>query len=98
MNNKGKSKAALVIAGLYMLVVVAAFIVMLATSSDTAMSGIFLVMLTPPWPLALGALQKILQTDSSLFASLFLLAGGAVNSAVLYRIIALVAARVSRSG
>jgi hypothetical protein len=97
MDTKGKAKAALIIAGLYMLVVFAAFIVMLATSSDTTMSGIFLVMLTPPWPLALGALQKIFQTDSNLFAGLFLLAGGAVNSAVLYRIIAFIASRISRS-
>jgi len=97
MASPRKSKAAIVIASLYMAAVVASFVIMLTTQQDTPMSGIFLVMLTPPWALALGALQKLFHTDSSLVAGLFLLAGGAVNSAILYRITAFIADRFSRT-
>ena len=55
-------------------------------------------MVTPPWALALGAVQKMLHSDSSLFAGLFLLAGGTVNAAILYKIVAVAVHRfTSRS-
>ena len=93
MNTNNTSRAGLTVALLYLLVVIASFIIMLATQIDTPMSGIFLVMVTPPWALALGALQKVFHTDSTLFAGLFLLAGGAVNAVVLYKITALITSR-----
>ena len=97
MENK-KSKAALFLSLLYLLLVAASFIIMLTTRTDTVMSGIFLVLLTPPWPLALGTLQKILHTDSCLLAGLFLLSGGAVISYILYSIISFRAGRIKNDG
>ena len=96
MNKKNKSRAGLVVASLYLMIVIASFVIMLATQSDTPMSGIFLVMVTPPWTLALGALQKLFHTDSTLFAGIFLLAGGVINAAVLYKITNLVASRFKK--
>ena len=96
MNQNNKSKTAVVLSLLYLLVVVASFILMLTTQNDTPMSGIFLVMITPPWALVLGAVNQLFQTESSLVAGLVLLAGGTVNCFILYQIISFTAARFSR--
>ena len=74
-----------ILAGIYLLAVIAAFFLMLATLRSTAMSGIFLVLATLPWPMVLDQLQNFFQLDSALFNGLFLLAGGVVNSFLLYK-------------
>jgi membrane-associated HD superfamily phosphohydrolase len=96
MSKKDKSRTAVVVSLLYLLVVVVSFVLMLITQNNTPMSGIFLVLITPPWALVLGAVNQLFQTDSSLAAGLILLAGGTVNSVILYQIISFTAARFSR--
>ena len=96
-NNRGKiSKAAVIISSLYLLAVVASFVIMLMTADDTPMSGIFLVLVTMPWSPLLSWIQNSFQLDSVAFNSLFLLAGGTVNSFILYKLIAFSAGKLKR--
>ena len=73
-------KTSIIIPFLYLAFVVAAFIVMLITTADTPMSGIFLVMLTFPWSLLLSRVQDVFHINSAMFNGLFLLIGGFFNS------------------
>ena len=63
--------------------------VMFMTKGDTAMSGIFLVLVTMPWSLVLSWIQKVLHFDSATMTTLLLVAGGLLNSVILYKIISL---------
>ena len=98
-NTKSKtSTTAVIITSLYLLAVAASFIIMLMTTDDTPMSGIFLVMVTLPWSILLTWIQSALHLDSipMMLNGLFLLAGGLVNSFVLYKLISFIAGRFIR--
>ena len=87
-----KSTAAVLVSGLYLSAVAAAFVIMLVTAKDTAMSGIFLVMITAPWSLLLTWLLSLLHVNPSpLVNGVFLLVGGAVNGYILYKLISIAA-------
>jgi len=53
------------------------------------MSGIFLVLVTMPWSLVLSWILKVLHFDSVTMTTLLLVAGGLLNSIILYKIISL---------
>jgi hypothetical protein len=57
---------------------------MITTLDETAMSGIFLVLVSMPWSLVLNWLQEFLSLDSMLFNTLFLVAGGLLNAFIVY--------------
>lgn len=97
-SKSNKSRAAVLITSLYLLAVAASFVIMLMTAADTPMSGIFLVMLTLPWSIMLSWIQGALHLDSMplMLNGLFLLAGGLVNSFVLYKLISFIAGRFRR--
>ena len=87
-----KSTAAVLIAGIYLMAVIAAFVIMLVTAADTAMSGIFLLVLTAPWSLLLSWLLNLVQSNPApLVNGIFLLVGGAVNTYILYKLISIAA-------
>ncbi len=96
-NITGKtSTVAVIITSLYLLSVAASFLIMLMTADDTAMSGIFLVLATLPWSILLTWLQDTFQFNSMVFNGLFLVAGGVLNSFILYKIISFIAGRFRR--
>jgi len=96
-NIKGKtSTVAVIITSLYLLSVAASFLIMLMTADDTAMSGIFLVLATLPWSILLTWLQDAFQFSSMAFNGLFMVAGGVLNSFILYKIISFIAGRFRR--
>ena len=97
-SKSNKSRAAVLITSLYPLAVAASLIIMLMTAEDTPMPGIFLVMVTLPWSILLTWIQGALHLDSIPLTlnGLFLLAGGLVNSFVLYKLISFIAGRFSR--
>ena len=96
-NNTSKtSTVAVIITSLYLLSVAASFFIMLMTADDTAMSGIFLVLATLPWPILLTWLQDTFQFNSMAFNGLFMVAGGVLNSFILYKIISFIAGRFRR--
>ena len=90
---KEKSKTAIVVTALYLLVVAASFIIMLITAGDTAMSGIFLILVTLPWSFSLTWAQDRFLLNSLGFNGLFLAAGGLFNSFILYKLISSIAGR-----
>ena len=80
-------KAAIVVTSLYLSAVIVSVAGMFMTKDDTAMSGIFLVIVTMPWSLALSWIQKALHFDSIAMTTSLLVAGGLMNSVILYKFI-----------
>ncbi len=78
---------AIVVTSLYVSAMIVSLAVMFVTKNDTAMSGIFLVLVTMPWALILSWIQKVFNFDSMAITALLLVAGGLVNSLILYKII-----------
>ncbi len=74
-------------AALYLTVVILSFAIMLFSAEGTAMSGIFLSFITILWLFLLLQLQGILQFESPVFKGVFLLAGGIVNTLILYKLL-----------
>ena len=80
-------KTAIVVTSLYLSAFIVSLAIMFMTKDDTAMSGIFLVLVTMPWSLALSWIQKVLHFDSMAISTLLLVAGGLMNSVILYKVI-----------
>ena len=94
MNKKqNTSKLAVVITGIYLLALAVSVLIMLMTIDDTAMSGIFLMVVSVPWAWPLTQLQNSLSVDSMLFNALFLIGGGLFNAVILYKLISFIATR-----
>lgn len=90
MGMKKKSKIALIIVSVYLFLVIASFLVMIATVASTPMAGIYLVLFTLPWPGILDQLVGSSEQSSVWFNGLFLLAGGLINGFVLYVVISFI--------
>ena len=86
-NNTNKPVLAITVSALYLTVVILSFVILLISADDTAMSGIFLVLATIPWPFLLTQLQHVFQVESPLLNGIFLLAGGTVNALILYKLV-----------
>ncbi len=96
-NSRTRPKAAVIITMLYFAAVAVSFILMLITAADTAMSGIFLIMITAPWSLLWAWLLNLINvTAAPPVMGILLLTGGAVNGYVLYRLIAAASHKFSR--
>ncbi len=94
MNKNQKiSKLAAAITCLYLLALIASVLVMFTTTGDTSMSGIFLVVVSIPWPMVLTQIQNALALDSMLFNTLFLIGGGLLNALIIYKFISFIANR-----
>ena len=92
MSQKRKrSKIAVAITILYLLALSASLVIMILTVDDTPMSGIFLVMVTMPWSFLLGWIKDLLQIESLLVTTIFLVSCGLLNSFILYSMTTFVA-------
>jgi hypothetical protein len=80
-------KAAVVVTSLYLSAFMVSLAVMFMTKDDAAMSGIFLVLVTLPWSLLLSWIQEALHSNSITITTLLLVAGGLMNSVILYKVI-----------
>ena len=80
-------KAAIVVTSLYLSAVIVSLAAMFMTKDNTAMSGIFLVLVTMPWSLLLSWIQEALHFDSIKITTFLLVAGGLMNSIILYKVI-----------
>jgi hypothetical protein len=97
MNKKLKtSKLAVAITGIYLLALAVSVLIMLMTIDETAMSGIFLMVVSVPWTWPLTQLQNVMSVDSMLFNTLFLISGGLLNAVMLYKLISFIANRSKR--
>jgi len=84
---KSPSRIATVLTGLYLLLVLAALAILLLAGENDSLAGIYFILITFPWSVALTRVAASLHVDSMLFNTLFLLAGGLVNGFILYRIV-----------
>ena len=80
-------KAAVVVTSLYLSAFMVSLAVMFMTKDDAAMPGIFLVLVTLPWSLLLSWIQEALHSNSITITTLLLVAGGLMNSIILYKVI-----------
>ena len=94
-NNKKISTMAAGLTSLYLAMVVSAAVIMFISAENTAMSGIFLVLVTLPWSFVLTWAENVFHLNFMGFDGLFLLAGGLVNSVVLYKLTLFMAGRFS---
>ncbi len=85
--HKQSSKVAIAISSFYFSTVIASLVIFIATVTDTAMSGIFLVFVTMPWSLLVIKIQESLAFDSMIVITLFLLTGGLLNTYLLYKFV-----------
>ena len=91
-----KSKIAIAISTVYLLLVALSFVIMLMTLKSTPMAGIFLVMVTFPWSTIVGTLGDGYLENSLLLNGLLLLAGGILNGFLIYFLTCLIVGLVKK--
>ena len=79
-----KSKFAFWIAGLYLVLGLAAWTLPLIAKRGESLAGVYIAMLALPWSAVLTWLTDGLGIDSLAFSFLFLLVGLLLNAAILY--------------
>ena len=89
-NKKKPSKTAIAFTGIYLLALIASVFVMFTATGDTSMGGIFLVVISVPWPIVLTKIQDAFFLDSMMFNTIFLIAGGLLNAVIIYKLFSFV--------
>lgn len=86
-----KSKIAITLTVIYLLLVVAAFAVLFAAQQDDSLAGIFVVMVAMPWSIFLTWLTETLSIESMAFNTVFLAVGCYLNAVILYSSVSFIA-------
>jgi len=86
-----KSKTAITLTVIYLLLVVAAFSVMLMAKQDESLAGIYVVIVVMPWTLLLTWISDISGIDSITFNTVFLAVGCILNAIILYSLVSFIA-------
>ena len=81
---KPVSKVAVWVAGLYLVVALAAWVLPWIAKPGESLAGIYVVPLAFPWSFLLGWIMDRFGIDSMAFNSAFLLLGILINAAILY--------------
>lgn len=81
---KPLSKVGIGVAGLYLMVALAAWVLPWIAKPGESLAGIFVVPLAVPWSLLLGWIMDTTGVDSMVFKAVFLLVGISINAAILY--------------
>lgn len=81
------SKIALWIAGVYLVVALAAWVLPVIAKPGESLAGIYLVPLAFPWSFLLGRIMDRFGIDSMAFNLAFLLLGILVNAGILYFVV-----------
>lgn len=87
MADKKISKAAIILTGIYLLLVVAAFSLMLMAKQDESLAGIYVVIVAMPWTILLAWITDTLVIDSIIFNTVFLALGCILNAVIIYSLI-----------
>lgn len=87
MTDKKISKAAIILTGIYVLLVVAAFSLMLMAKQDESLAGIYVVIVAMPWTILLAWITDTLGIDSIIFNTVFLALGCILNAMIIYSLI-----------
>ena len=73
--------------GIYLLLVVAAFSLMLMAKQDESLAGIYVVIVAMPWTILLAWISDTLGIDSIIFNTVFLALGCILNAMIIYSLI-----------
>lgn len=87
MTDKKISKAAIILTGIYLLLVVAAFSLMLMAKQDESLAGIYVVIVAMPWTILLTWITDTSGIDSFTFNMVFLALGCILNAMIIYSLI-----------
>jgi hypothetical protein len=85
--DKKISKAAIILTGIYLLLVVAAFSLMLMAKQDESLAGIYVVIVAMPWTILLTWITDTPGIDSIIFNTVFLALGCILNAMIIYSLI-----------
>ena len=91
-----KSTAAAIITGIYLLLVVGAFAVMLLAKEDESLAGIFVVLVAMPWTMLLSWIMDNLGVDSTVFNTVFSALACMLNAWIIYAVISFFSRRIRR--
>ena len=81
-----KSTTAVIITGIYILLVVGAFAVMFLAKEDESLAGIFVVLVAMPWTILLTWIIDNLGMDSMVFNTVFSALGCMLNALIIYSV------------
>ena len=82
-----KSLTAVIITGIYLLLVVGAFAAMFLAKDDESLAGIFVVLVAMPWTLLLTWVMDYFSQDSMVFNTVFAALGCMLNAWIIYTVI-----------
>ena len=91
MTSRRRSKAAIGITAVYVLLSLAAAALPLLAKKGESLAGVYLALFALPWTIVLGSLTERFGIDSLVFNYAFLLFGIFVNAVLLYWIVAALA-------
>lgn len=86
-----KSKTAITLTVIYLLLVVAAFSLMFMAKQDESLAGIYVVLVAMPWTILLSWFTDSLGVDSITFNTVFLAVGCTLNAIILYSLVSFIA-------
>ena len=82
-----KSTTAVIVTGIYLLLVIAAFAVLLLAKEGESLAGIFVVLVAMPWTMLLSWIMDNLGIDSIVFNSVFSALACILNAWIIYAVI-----------
>jgi len=88
-----KSTTAVIVTGIYILLVVGAFAVMFLAKEDESLAGIFVVLVAMPWTILLSWIIDNLGMDSIVFNTAFSALGCMLNAWIIYSVISFLSRR-----
>ena len=91
-----KSKTAVIITGIDILLVVGAFAVMFLAKEDESLAGIFVVLVAMPWTMLLSWIMDNLGIDSTVFNTVYSVLVCMLNAWVIYAVIFFFSRRLRR--
>ena len=90
------STTAVIITGIYLLLVVGAFAVMFLAKEDESLAGIFVVLVAMPWTMLLLWIMDNLGIDSIVFNTVFSALACMLNAWIIYAVISFFSRRLRR--
>ncbi len=93
MSDVRKSKLALLLSGIYLVLALGSWLLPLIAKPDENMAGIFLVLFAQPWVMLWSWVSNMLQSESFALTMLVMLAGIFLNTWIIYRVFSWVSRR-----
>ena len=88
MSNASKSKLAMWLSGIYLVLALGSWVLPLLAKPGESMAGIFLVLFAQPWASVWVWVTDILQIDIFALTMVVMLAGILLNTWIIYRVFA----------